>query len=450
MIRTSVTPTRGSAVSTISPARNGVLQRQCACGEHTVGSGECEGCKQKGVELQRRPDRHGTPAMAPPLVHEVLRSPGRPLDPKTRDFMEPRLGQDFSRVRVHTDAKAAESARDVHALAYTVGSDVVFAAEQYAPFRKTGKRLLAHELAHTIQQGGASRGTGIEIGGVDNPHEREADRLADAVMAGDRRQTVSKSAPSMLHRQLAPTDTQQEDETEGESQTDDGEAHDGDTPVNASPAPEVSGGSAIGTEMLGELLAANDAGELQQQEQKGGDTKKTDTKPDPKPKEKPKPKPTITSIDVDLSSQKMTVHYSDNTTETHDVASGRGRPGTTDDPCKTQKEVNCTPTGDFKIGSKGNKDTANQHGDKMAWYVELTGSPDINGRGIGIHNSQSVGGGPRSHGCIRVGSSAADEAFAKKINEGVTGSTDIHVTGKAATKPYGAPPAKKAPKQKTK
>jgi hypothetical protein len=118
-------------------------------------------------------------------------------------------------------------------------------------------------------------------------------------------------------------------------------------------------------------------------------------------------------------------------------------------------EENCTPTGDFKIASKGNESTTNQHGDHMAWYVELGGDAVIDGRGIGIHNSQPVGGGPRSHGCVRVGDSDTDKAFAKKINKGVNDKTVVHITGKAPTKPWGTPPAPKktpkhAPKEKKK
>lgn len=94
-------------------------------------------------------------AVAPPTVHTTLESPGRPLDPSTREFMEPRLGHDFGRVRIHADPRAAESARAVDALAYTVGRDVVFAQGQYAPETPAGKRLLAHELAHVIQQAAA-------------------------------------------------------------------------------------------------------------------------------------------------------------------------------------------------------------------------------------------------------------------------------------------------------
>lgn len=92
---------------------------------------------------------------APPIVAEVLATPGRPLDGTTRAAMERRFGHDFGQVRVHTDARAAESARAVQARAYTVGSHIVFDSGQYAPRHGAGLRLLAHELAHTVQQGGA-------------------------------------------------------------------------------------------------------------------------------------------------------------------------------------------------------------------------------------------------------------------------------------------------------
>ena len=91
---------------------------------------------------------------APPIVHEVLRSPGPPLDVATSALMEPRFGHDFSRVRIHADAKAAESAQAIGARAYTVGRDIVFGAGQYAPRTSAGQRLLAHELTHVLQQNG--------------------------------------------------------------------------------------------------------------------------------------------------------------------------------------------------------------------------------------------------------------------------------------------------------
>jgi hypothetical protein len=89
---------------------------------------------------------------APPIVNEVLRSPGQPLDPSTRAFMEPRFGHDFSQVRIHTDERAAESAQAVNALAYTAGRHIVFGNGNYSPVTVAGKRLLAHELTHVVQQ----------------------------------------------------------------------------------------------------------------------------------------------------------------------------------------------------------------------------------------------------------------------------------------------------------
>jgi hypothetical protein len=95
--------------------------------------------------------------------------------------MESRLGHDFSRVRVHTDAQAAESATAVNSLAYTVGRNVVFGAGQYRPDTAAGKRLLAHELTHVLQQ---SRGvqTKLAISQPGDQYEQEADRVADAVI----------------------------------------------------------------------------------------------------------------------------------------------------------------------------------------------------------------------------------------------------------------------------
>jgi hypothetical protein len=131
-------------------------RRACSC------EGGCQSCrvKQPSQQRERLWAKHtgsndvGQIAV-PPIVHEVLSSPGQPLDPAARDFIEPRFGQDFSRIQVHTDAKAAESAQAIDAAAYTVGQDVVFGAGQYAPGTAEGRRLLAHELTHVVQQAGA-------------------------------------------------------------------------------------------------------------------------------------------------------------------------------------------------------------------------------------------------------------------------------------------------------
>jgi len=125
------------------------VRRKCAC----EGSGaECPECQKKKEEKLQRKAQSPAPVEAPPIVHNVLRSPGQALDSETRAFMEPRLNHDLSRVRIHTGPSAEASARAVNALAYTVGQDAVFAAGQYNPRTHEGRRLLAHELSHTIQQ----------------------------------------------------------------------------------------------------------------------------------------------------------------------------------------------------------------------------------------------------------------------------------------------------------
>jgi peptidoglycan hydrolase-like protein with peptidoglycan-binding domain len=132
----------------------------------------------------------------------VLRSPGQPLDSGARAFMEPRFDHDFSHVRVHTDARAAESARAVNALAYTVGRDVVFGPNQYAPNTWSGRRLLAHELVHTIQQnsGGSILQPRLAVGAANAPEEREADRAAENALRGEAQ--VSPVGDIMLRRTI--------------------------------------------------------------------------------------------------------------------------------------------------------------------------------------------------------------------------------------------------------
>ncbi|MCS6844541.1 MAG: DUF4157 domain-containing protein [Caldilineales bacterium] len=85
-------------------------------------------------------------------MQQALQSPGQPLEARARQALEPRFGQDFGDVRVHTDTTAAQSAAAIHARAYTVGHDIVFAEGQYAPHTAEGQRLLAHELTHVVQQ----------------------------------------------------------------------------------------------------------------------------------------------------------------------------------------------------------------------------------------------------------------------------------------------------------
>jgi hypothetical protein len=129
------------------------LQRKCAC----EGGPPCPKCGEDKDEVVGRQTEQTAPGTGRTVPAGFLNSlgPGRPLDESTRAFFEPRFGYDFSQVRLHVDTPAMQSARAVNALAYTVGRDVVFAAGQYAPHSMSGRRLLAHELTHVVQQGAA-------------------------------------------------------------------------------------------------------------------------------------------------------------------------------------------------------------------------------------------------------------------------------------------------------
>jgi hypothetical protein len=162
-----------SSASFSSRVPVGVLQRKCACGTHAM-AGECKGCSTEHHATLSRKAVSGKNEV-PAVVHDVLRSPGQPLDATGRSFFESHFNQDFSRVRVHTDSKAAESARAVNALAYTVGNKVVFGAGQYVPHTPSGRGLLAHELTHVMHAGNAPVGSNLEIGSSTSAEEHLAE-----------------------------------------------------------------------------------------------------------------------------------------------------------------------------------------------------------------------------------------------------------------------------------
>jgi len=199
-------------------SRSGALQRKCACGNDAGSSGSCEECKSKQenilqtkLQISEPSDRYEQEAdrvadqvvqmsnsslqervnpqahlekkkeklaqrkatltplstdlpssEVPSVVHEALNSPSQPLDHETLAFMDAGFGHDFSQVRVHTDSKASESARAINALAYTVGRDIVFGANHYAPNTNAGKRLVAHELTHVVQQNSLGSRTTVQ------------------------------------------------------------------------------------------------------------------------------------------------------------------------------------------------------------------------------------------------------------------------------------------------
>lgn len=211
-----------------------LLRRKCACGGGAGVDGACERCRR--MRLQRKPvepgggvhDAGGHPATdegnaaerpaggrgVPRLVQEVLGTPGGPLDPAARAFAEARFGQDFGHVRIHADDRAAASARAVDAHAYTVGHHVVFGAGRYAPETPEGRWLLAHELAHTVQQQGAPSPlmARLAVGREDDPSEAAADRAADAAMAGRPVPSLARSDGAIRRQRVTRVDNVGADE----------------------------------------------------------------------------------------------------------------------------------------------------------------------------------------------------------------------------------------------
>jgi hypothetical protein len=166
------------ADSVVSSPEQPTVQRKCNC---EGGGASCPACEEEEVEqakgIHRKAASSGDAGSVPnDFLHSL--GPGKPLDSSTRGVMESRFGRDFSRVRVHTGPQAAESARAVNALAYTVDNSIAFAEGQYSPHSSEGRRLLAHELTHTVQQrmGGAPAGA---------KQEAEADTAARTVSRGE-------------------------------------------------------------------------------------------------------------------------------------------------------------------------------------------------------------------------------------------------------------------------
>jgi hypothetical protein len=141
----------------------------------TRGGDSGTGPVRRSARGDLRPDR------IPPIVEEVSRSSGKPLDPAVRNHFEPAFGVNFAQVRIHDDQRAAEAAGAVDARAYTSRNHVVFGAGRFAPGTPAGDRLIAHELAHVVQQSQGPINPGISHPG--DASERDADRMAADVWA---------------------------------------------------------------------------------------------------------------------------------------------------------------------------------------------------------------------------------------------------------------------------
>jgi Domain of unknown function (DUF4157) len=197
----------------IAVNRQPVLQRKCSCGQHTA-SGECEECKKKkesgesGDPLLRRSAFSRNPVgEVPPSVHNAIRYQGRPLDQSIRTRLESSFQCELSRVRVHSDESAAQAATAINARAFTLGQNIWFGRNEFAPHSAGGFHLLAHEVAHTIQQGKQSPTVqrSLAIGSVDDPSEAAADRAADAAIASSSVPQLFSTPPMIRRRRIEYT-----------------------------------------------------------------------------------------------------------------------------------------------------------------------------------------------------------------------------------------------------
>ena len=184
-------PGPGAKLSNAGRASNTLAQRKCSTCEAEPDDKSLE----SSIAVRTKAAVGQTPRVNSEVSAQIdsLRGGGEPLPESSRAFFEPRFGRDLSGVRIHSNAIAAESARTLNALAYTVGQDIVFGAGQYAPAREDGRRLLAHELTHVLQQGGQ---TEPEV-------QRQAAGPSPAPVAGGSQNSVSLSEGFSTSREAA-------------------------------------------------------------------------------------------------------------------------------------------------------------------------------------------------------------------------------------------------------
>lgn len=215
--RAGVNESRKYVPSKSLAAPSALLQRKCNCGESAGLTGQCKECDEERLLQRSASTQTHQPSPSPQVADQIqsIRGAGKPLNTELRNFFEPRFGHDFSQVRVHTDARANETARALNARAYTLSSDVVFAAGEYKPDTPDGRRLLAHELTHVVQQQNSNAEAHVatssfSIASVNDEAEVEADQVASEVCSMDAgHQAVPHHATSSahtLHRQPAAAD----------------------------------------------------------------------------------------------------------------------------------------------------------------------------------------------------------------------------------------------------
>jgi hypothetical protein len=190
--------------------------------------------------LQRADDEQST--QRSPVLDVVGQGGGSPLSTDLRQDMEGRLGADFSDVKVHTDTKASDSARAVAANAYTVGNEIVVRQDRWSPETDDGKKTIAHELTHVMQQragpvAGTSQGDGVSVSHPADAFERAAESKANSVMAAPAA-SAQLHADEAIQRETAPDDEEDQAQMQREAAPEDEEEEPGAQMQRQTPAPE--------------------------------------------------------------------------------------------------------------------------------------------------------------------------------------------------------------------
>lgn len=347
-------------------------------------SRKCSACEEEVKTVQRKAEEAAQVSdAAQPAAEAVVQSGGNALDTNTHAFMTSRFGTDFSDVRIHTGEEAARSAKALGAKAFTVGSDIVFGAGQYDPQGAAGQHLLAHELTHVIQQ----RGGALSI-------QREVDEEGDESGAETgEEEDLFAVADSIEDPELGRAD---EAIPEGPNVEDPFEATGGKKKKGGG-GKNKEGDKGKKKDSGGNVCSSGDCPQGKQVKMHNNDCAESDAVNKDK---------FIKQLDVKISAHEVTATWSDGTTNTW--------------PCSANPTV--TPkTKTEVVGLKCSKEHTNAKVDKngkvdgMAWFTGFQSE----GKRIGFHDSQPVGTGFKSHGCVRVCCDVA-QTINKNTTSGVT------------------------------
>jgi Domain of unknown function (DUF4157)/L,D-transpeptidase catalytic domain len=395
----SVRALRATQLTVPASRSKTLLQRKCACGG-TSTSGECEHCSEKAPALQRQARSPNSNDELPRSVREVLRSPGQPLDAATQALFEPRFSHNFANVLVHADSDAAASAKSVHALAYTAGHHIVFAAGQYRPGTTEGNRLTAHELAHVLQQTGrASRAIQRQAAAPDVADDSEAP-VAEEDGSG------TETDESSTEDEIATSEKVDTEETTIQTKA-----------AGWGAAPELPHLEQVADRAADDALSGYPVSISVGVGSAG--VQRT-------PQTRAAAKTFIQNISVDLTSpaQPVTLTWTGPSAAGQPTGPFHSSPGAgccnldCDDEATSRRDgSHCTPKGTgWDVGG---------HTPRMSEFPEAQNVTWFSRNGIALHYYPSVPKWPASHGCVRLPMDASRIIY----DNSVTGTTKVDVVG---------------------